>query len=146
MQGVVERGGHLGQLIDQHFTRGVVVTFFGQPCLANPLLAKLARHYDCPVHGARVVRRPGVRFRLELSPPLDLPRDASGAIDVQGAMQAMTAEVEAWVRENPGQWLWMHRRWRPAMLPKPKGSDQPGTPVDAAQGNVKSVAPARAFS
>ena len=146
MQGVVERGGHLGQLIDQHFTRGVVVTFFGQPCLANPLLAKLARHYDCPVHGARVVRRPGVRFRLELSPPLDLPRDASGAIDVQGAMQAMTAEVEAWVRENPGQWLWMHRRWRPAMLPKPKGADQPGTLVDAAQGNVKSVAPARAFS
>ncbi|MFD0935649.1 lipid A biosynthesis lauroyl acyltransferase, partial [Methylobacterium trifolii] len=59
MQGVVERGGHLGQLIDQHFTRGVVVEFFGRPCLANPLLAKLARHYDCPVHGARVVRLGG---------------------------------------------------------------------------------------
>ena len=58
MQGVVERGGHLGQLIDQHFTRGVVVEFFGRPCLANPLLAKLARHYDCPVHGVRVVRLP----------------------------------------------------------------------------------------
>src|SRR3712207_9018017 len=27
MQGVLERGGHLGMLIDQHFTRGVVVTF-----------------------------------------------------------------------------------------------------------------------
>ena len=118
MQGVVERGGHLGQLIDQHFTRGVVVEFFGRPCLANPLLAKLARHYECPVHGARVVRRPGGRFLLELTPPLDLPRDAEGAIDVAGAMQAMTAVVEGWVRENPGQWLWMHRRWRPDMLPK----------------------------
>lgn len=120
MQGVVERGGHLGQLIDQHFTRGVVVEFFGKPVLANPLLAKLARHYECPVHGVRVVRRPGVRFHLELTPPLDLPRDASGAIDVQGATQAMTRVVEDWVRENPGQWLWMHRRWRPNMLPKPK--------------------------
>ncbi|GEP07725.1 lipid A biosynthesis lauroyl acyltransferase [Methylobacterium oxalidis] len=120
MQGVVERGGHLGQLIDQHFTRGVVVEFFGRPCLANPLLAKLARHYDCPVHGVRVVRKDGVRFRLELTPPLDLPRDAGGAIDVQGAMQAMTRVLEAWVREEPGQWLWMHRRWRPAMLPKPR--------------------------
>ncbi|WP_430911828.1 lipid A biosynthesis lauroyl acyltransferase [Methylobacterium sp. sgz302541] len=118
MQGVVERGGHLGQLIDQHFTRGVVVTFFGQPCLANPLLAKLARHYDCPVHGVRVVRLPGLRYRLELTPALDLPRDAQGQIDVKGAMQAMTATVEGWVRENPGQWLWMHRRWRPNMLPK----------------------------
>ncbi|KQP58784.1 lipid A biosynthesis lauroyl acyltransferase [Methylobacterium sp. Leaf399] len=120
MRGVVERGGHLGQLIDQHFTRGVVVEFFGRPVLANPLLAKLARHYECPVHGVRVVRRPGVRFKLELTPPLDLPRDATGAIDVQGATQAMTRVVEEWVRENPGQWLWMHRRWRPNMLPKPK--------------------------
>ena len=120
MQGVVERGGHLGQLIDQHFTRGVVVEFFGRPVLVNPLLGKLARHYECPVHGVRVVRRDGARFSLELTPPLDLPRDASGAIDVQGAMQAMTRVVEDWIRENPGQWLWMHRRWRPSMLPKPK--------------------------
>ena len=118
MDGVVERGGHLGQLIDQHFTRGVVVEFFGRPCLANPLLGKLARHHDCPVHGTRVVRRPNGRFMLELTPPLDLPRDARGLIEVQGAMQAMTRVVEAWVRENPGQWLWMHRRWRPNMLPK----------------------------
>ncbi len=121
MQGVVERGGHLGQLIDQHFTRGVVVGFFGRPCLANPLLAKLARHYDCPVHGVRVVRLPEGRFRLELTPALDLPRGEDGQIDVAGAMQAMTATVESWVREHPGQWLWMHRRWRPDMLPKPKG-------------------------
>lgn len=118
LDGVVERGGHLGQLVDQHFTRGVVVEFFGQPCLANPLLAKLARHHECPVHGTRVVRRPNGQFFVELTPPLDLPRDASGQIDVQGAMQAMTSVIEGWVRENPGQWLWMHRRWRPKMLPK----------------------------
>jgi KDO2-lipid IV(A) lauroyltransferase len=47
--GVLDRGGHLGQLIDQHFTRGVVTSFLGRPALTNPLLAKLARHHDCPV-------------------------------------------------------------------------------------------------
>ena len=125
MQGVIERNGHLAQLVDQHFTRGVVVEFFGRPVLANPLLAKLARHYDCPVHGVRVIRRPDSRFMLELSPPLDLPRDAQGLIDVQGAMQAMTWVVEEWVRDNPGQWLWMHRRWRPNMLPKPRVAAEP---------------------
>lgn len=138
MQGVVERGGHLGQLVDQHFTRGVVVNFFGRPCLVNPLLAKLARHYECPVHGARVVRLPGERFRLELTPPLTLPRGADGTIDVPGAMQAMTDVIEGWVRENPGQWLWMHRRWRPDMLPKaaPKTAPSQGP----SQGNVTSQA------
>jgi len=132
MQGVIERGGHLGQLIDQHFTRGVVVEFFGQPCLANPLLGKLVRHHECPVHGARVVRRPGGRFTLELTPALDLPRDPSGQIDVQGAMQAMTRVVEDWVREHPGQWLWMHRRWRPNMLPKPKAAVPSPVPAQPA--------------
>nr|WP_042672172.1 lipid A biosynthesis lauroyl acyltransferase [Methylobacterium sp. B34] len=137
MRNVVETGGHLGQLIDQHFTRGVVVEFLGRPCLANPLLAKLARHYDCPVHGVRVVRLPEGRFRLELTPPLDLPRAADGTIDVAGAMQAMTAVVEGWVRENPGQWLWMHRRWRPDMLPKPRVAPAPLQPtVEISQANV----------
>ncbi len=112
ISGVLDRGGHVGQLIDQHFTRGVVVDFMGRPALANPLLAKLARHYDVPVHGARVIRLPGHRFRLEITPPLDLPRGPDGLIDVPGAVQAMTRVVEGWVREHPGQWLWMHRRWR----------------------------------
>ena len=30
----------------------------------------------------------------------------------------MTRVIEGWIRENPGQWLWTHRRWRPATLPK----------------------------
>jgi Kdo2-lipid IVA lauroyltransferase/acyltransferase len=116
MQGVLERGGHLGMLIDQHFTRGVVVSFFGQPALTNPIMAKFARNFDCPVHGVRVIRLPGYRFKLELTPPLDLPRDADGQVNVEGAMAMMTGVVEDWVREYPEQWLWMHRRWRPAMV------------------------------
>jgi KDO2-lipid IV(A) lauroyltransferase len=120
MTGVIERGGHLGQLIDQHFTRGVPVDFMGKAAYANPLLAKLARHYDCPVHGVRVIRLSHHRFRLELTPPLDLPRDADGLIDVEGAVQAMQNVVEGWVREYPEQWLWMHRRWRERPQARPQ--------------------------
>jgi KDO2-lipid IV(A) lauroyltransferase len=116
MQAVLENGGHLGMLIDQHFTRGVVVPFMGRPALTNPILGKFARRFECPVHGVRVIRLPNLRFRIELTPPLDLPRDAAGEIDVESAMAMMTAVVEGWVREHPEQWLWMHRRWRPNMI------------------------------
>lgn len=115
MQGVLERGGHLGMLIDQHFTRGVIVDFLGRPALTNQILGKFARQYDCPVHGVRVVRLPNYRFRIELTPPILLPRDPDGQINVQKAMQAMTDVVAGWVREHPDQWLWMHRRWRVPM-------------------------------
>src|SRR3712207_9595318 len=69
MQGVLERGGHLGMLIDQHFTRGVVVTFMGRPALVNPVLGKFARRFDCPVHGVRSEeRRVGKECRSRWSP------------------------------------------------------------------------------
>ncbi|MBN9064437.1 MAG: lipid A biosynthesis lauroyl acyltransferase [Rhizobiales bacterium] len=121
MVGVLDRGGRLAMLADQHLTRGLMVTFMGRPALANPILAKLARRFDCPVHGARCIRLPGGRFRLELTPPLDLPHDGEGHIDVEGAMRAITGVIEGWIREHPEQWLWQHRRWRVPAPPRADG-------------------------
>ncbi|MGN6570865.1 MAG: lipid A biosynthesis lauroyl acyltransferase, partial [Pseudolabrys sp.] len=39
----LERGAHVGMLVDQYYVRGVEVTFFGRKTNANPLLARLAR-------------------------------------------------------------------------------------------------------
>lgn len=116
MMTVLERGGCLGMLADQHLARGVVVPFMGRPALTNPVLAKLARRFNCDVLGARAIRLPGGRFRLELTAPLALPRDADGDVDVDAATAMITGVVESWVREYPGQWLWQHRRWRPAEI------------------------------
>jgi KDO2-lipid IV(A) lauroyltransferase len=109
----LERGVHVGMLVDQYYSRGVDVTFFGQRTKANPLLARLARHFDCPIHGLRVIRLPGHRFRAELTERLEPVRDAEGKIDIAGTTQAVTSVIEGWVREYPEQWLWLHRRWRP---------------------------------
>jgi KDO2-lipid IV(A) lauroyltransferase len=108
----LERGQHVGMLVDQRFGRGPRIDFLGRPAFANPLLAQLARRFDCPVHGARAIRLPSGRFRLELTEEIALPRDAEGMIDVDAATQAMNDVIAGWVREHPGQWLWMHRRWR----------------------------------
>ncbi|MSP02023.1 MAG: lipid A biosynthesis lauroyl acyltransferase [Acetobacteraceae bacterium] len=105
-------GKHVGMLADQHFSRGVDVTFFGRRCKANPAVARLARHFECPVIGVHAVRRPDGGFDIEGDGPLTLPRDAKGEIDVAAATQMMTGIVEGWIREHPGQWLWFHRRWR----------------------------------
>jgi len=113
MAGALEAGLHLGMLVDQHFSRGVDVTFFGRRCKANPAIARLARQFDCPVVGVRVVRLPdGHRFRVKGEGPLELARDAEGRIDVPAATQQITDVIEGWIREHPGQWLWFHRRWR----------------------------------
>lgn len=117
MGAVLDRGGHLGMLVDQHRYPGVPVEFFGRRCWANDTLGRLARRYDCPVHGARVIRLPNHRFRIELTKALELPREADGQVDVTGTMQAVTSVIEGWVREHPEQWLWLHRRWRKRVAP-----------------------------
>jgi KDO2-lipid IV(A) lauroyltransferase len=109
----IERGAHVGILVDQYYVRGVEVTFFGRKTRANPLLARLARHYDCPIYGTRVIRLPGHKLKPELSEEIKPVRDAEGKIDIAGTMQAVTDVIESWVREYPEQWLWLHRRWRP---------------------------------
>jgi Kdo2-lipid IVA lauroyltransferase/acyltransferase len=109
----IERGAHVGMLVDQYYVRGVPVNFFGRRTNANPLLARLARHFDCPIHGTRIIRLPDHRFRAELTEAIAPVRDAEGKIDIAGTMQTITNVVEGWIREYPEQWLWLHRRWRP---------------------------------
>jgi Kdo2-lipid IVA lauroyltransferase/acyltransferase len=108
----LERGTHVGMLVDQYYVRGVEVTFFGRRTNANPLMARLARHFNCPIHGARMIRLPGNRFRAEMTEEIQPARDAQGEIDIAGTMQVIMNVIEGWVREHPEQWLWLHRRWR----------------------------------
>lgn len=133
--GVLKGGGHVGMLVDQHFSRGPLGTFFGHPVRTAPAAAKFARAFECPLHGARVMRLPGGRFRVEVTPPLPLPpATGDAAADEAALTQAITDVIEGWVRERPQDWLWMHRRWRaerpaaPAGVPSaiPSAVDKPG--------------------
>ncbi|MGB9413957.1 MAG: lipid A biosynthesis lauroyl acyltransferase [Pseudolabrys sp.] len=108
----LQRGAHVGILVDQYYSRGVPVAFFGRQTLANPLLARLAQHFDCPIHGTRIIRLENHRFRAELTDEIKPARDSNGKIDIAGTMQIITSVVEQWIRQCPEQWLWMHRRWR----------------------------------
>jgi KDO2-lipid IV(A) lauroyltransferase len=108
----LKHGVHVSMLVDQYDTHGVDVTFFGRPTKASPLIARLARLVDCPIHGIRIIRLPGHRFQVELTDAVAPIRQVDGKIDVAGTMQAITSVIESWVRDHPEQWLWQHRRWR----------------------------------
>jgi Kdo2-lipid IVA lauroyltransferase/acyltransferase len=108
----LEANRHVAMLVDQHYVKGVEVTFFGRRCMANPLMAVLARESEAAIHGTRVIRIDNGHFRAEVTEPIVPARDADGRIDVAGTTQAITAVVEGWIREYPDQWLWLHRRWR----------------------------------
>jgi Kdo2-lipid IVA lauroyltransferase/acyltransferase len=111
LAGILERGGNIGVLVDQKFSGGLRTTFFGRECQTSPLAPKLARQFDCDIHPARAIRLPGNRFRIELFEKLELPRTPEGKVDVNATAQLLNDVVEGWVREDPGQWMWFHKRW-----------------------------------
>lgn len=108
----LEQGAHLGMLVDQYYGLGLDVSFFGRPARTAVTLAKLARRFRCPVHGAFVERLAGARFRVVLLPPLQIEWTEDAQADIRSVMSAVNRTIEEWVRAHPEQWLWLHRRWR----------------------------------
>ncbi|MBY0430967.1 MAG: lauroyl acyltransferase [Rhodospirillales bacterium] len=107
----LRRREHLGLMLDQKMNDGIAVPFFGRPAMTAPALAQFALRFRCPVVPARVERLKGARFRVTFYPPLDLPDSGDRQADTLALMRTVNDRIEAWVRDRPGQWLWLHRRW-----------------------------------
>jgi KDO2-lipid IV(A) lauroyltransferase len=99
----------VGVLIDQNTSlqEGVFVDFFGTPACANTAFAKIAAKTGAAViPGFAVWRENEARHVLKFYPPLEISGDA--AEDTR----RLHAVLEQVIREHPGQWLWIHRRWK----------------------------------
>ncbi len=107
----ISQGEPLGILIDQKMNDGIPVPFFGRDAMTAPALARLALRFDCTVLPTQVERLGGARFRLTVHPPLELARTENRLADIKTTMTRVNAIVEDWIRQRPGQWLWVHRRW-----------------------------------
>jgi len=112
IRNALRRNCLVGMLVDQHDAKGIEVNFFGRTCRVNGMLGRMARLFECPIYGARVIRLPDGHYHFEMTDPLTPPRDNKGKIDAAGTMQMVTSIIEGWVRDHPEQWMWTHRRWR----------------------------------
>ncbi|GAB0116924.1 lysophospholipid acyltransferase family protein [Acidisoma sp. 7E03] len=104
-------GGYLGMLVDQKMNDGIPVEFFGRPAMTAPALAALALRFRCPVIPGRIRRLGPARLRLEVEPPLAMPDSGDRQADIATLMRTVNRTLERWITEEPGAWLWLHRRW-----------------------------------
>ncbi len=93
--------------------RGVFVDFFGHPASTHKAIALLAIEHKAPI-AVGVARRigPGFRYELRCEAIID-PSELSGsADDVRILTQRFTTALERLIRQDPTQYLWLHRRWK----------------------------------
>ena len=122
MLAVLQSGGILSFLADQDAgERGMFVDFFGRPASTHKAIALLALEHQAPV-AVGYARRIGPGFRYEVGcTELFDPSEFTGtAQDAHLLTQRYTTALEAIIRHDPDQYLWLHRRWK--HQPKPKKS------------------------
>ncbi len=103
-------GGTLAVLADQRDFRGPRVTFFGKPAPSTPFPAMVARTLGLKLYGGEIVRKPHVRFTVNLV-EITLPQTEDRDADILAGTKALQAEFERTIRLHPEQWMWSHRRW-----------------------------------
>lgn len=107
----VRDGNAVALLADHRQAGGEDATFFGQRTTATPFPAMLARRLGVPLIAARTVRTTGARFRIEVK-EIRVPQTENAKQDVTEATQAIQDQFEIWIRDHPGQFMWIHDRWK----------------------------------
>ncbi|MDA1099151.1 MAG: lysophospholipid acyltransferase family protein [Proteobacteria bacterium] len=106
------RGGAvLGLLFDQKMNDGAVTTLFGHQAMSPVAPAQLALRLACPLIPVRVERTAGARFRITIYPPIAFAASGDRQADAGAVMDRLNEQLEAWIRERPEDWMWLHRRW-----------------------------------
>jgi KDO2-lipid IV(A) lauroyltransferase len=104
-------GKMLCMLVDQKLREGIAVPFFGRDAMTTPAPAALALKTGARIVMAANRRLPGARFHVTVLPALDFVPSGDDTRDMRALTAAITARIEEMVRDNPGQWLWIHNRW-----------------------------------
>ena len=103
----------VGIVIDQNTAtaEGLLVDFFGHPARTTPVAALLARR-GVPVLPTLSRRLPGGRHLMVIFPPIPMEKTNDAQADIKRHLELQNRAIEAWVRAEPAQWLWLHRRWK----------------------------------
>jgi Kdo2-lipid IVA lauroyltransferase/acyltransferase len=116
------KGGAVGFIADQNAgAKGIFVDFFGRKASTYKSIGLLAMQYEVPVV-IGYARRMSDRFQFRIGvQDIIYPQDWKDEDNpLYYITQRYTRGIEDLVRADPGQYLWVHRRWKT----RPKGEER----------------------
>ncbi len=100
-------GGMVTLLLDQRYTRGVVLEFMGRPAFTSTHFCELSLRFSIPIVPAYGTRNKDGRISVDFEDPIE----ASTPVLMT---QMINDSLAARVTRNPEQYHWMHQRWKHA--------------------------------
>ena len=110
---VLKRGRCVGFAIDQHTNDASAseIKWLGHTARVLTSPARLARLARVPIVPIRTIWRDGMHV-VQVCPPIPIDLALNKGQDITRMTAAYSEISENWVKGCPGQWLWLHRRWK----------------------------------
>jgi KDO2-lipid IV(A) lauroyltransferase len=106
---------HIGLLPDLNTLddEAIFVDFFGVPAATNFVIAKLALRTNAPLLPVFAPwSEEKKKYLLIVTPPLVPESTGDEAADIRRLTTELALRIEDYIRQYPGQWLWVHKRWK----------------------------------
>lgn len=105
----------LGLLFDLNTLddEAIFVDFFGVPAATSFLVSKMAVRTNAPLLPVFAPwNEEKKKFELIVSPLVEPEITGDEEADVRNLTTRLSLIIENQVRQHPGQWLWVHKRWK----------------------------------
>ena len=109
----LNRGEMVALLMDQNvdWYEGVFVDFMGHRACTSKGLALFALKTEAPVVPVFMIREKS-GLRAEFGPEIVTVKTGDRQKDIETNTQEYNRVIENFVRRYPGQWFWIHQRWK----------------------------------
>ena len=95
-------------LVDQKDSAGNLVDFFGRKVKTQTGFLKIARKYNLKIVPMKNIRLPNNKFQITFQEPIE---HNNINITDDKKMLEINNIIEQWIRENPQNWFWQHKRF-----------------------------------
>ena len=98
--------------MDQKLNEGIKVNFLGKPAYTATAIAELAIRMDVDIVPIKIVRKASNSTEIHFFNKIQMPhKKLSHSKRVKLIINKINLEISSWIRKDPEQWLWLHRRW-----------------------------------
>ena len=100
-------------MIDQDTSvKGCFVDFFGRKTFTPLGASRLAADTDAAILPMAMKQIGIKKYKFTIYRPLEMVKTNNKENDLIVNTQIQSDAIEQIIRENPTQWVWMHRRWK----------------------------------
>tara|TARA_B100001250_G_scaffold401607_1_gene413672 strand:- start:24 stop:896 length:873 start_codon:yes stop_codon:yes gene_type:complete len=106
LEGVI-KNKNIFLLVDQKDSAGNLINFFGKKVKTQTGFLKIARKYNLKIIPMKNTRLSYNKFEIKFEEPLE----HNNKINDEQKMLELNEIIEKWIRENPDNWFWQHKRF-----------------------------------